>query len=79
VLVENRPGVMDRLGLGYALLSALDPRSVYGAITGYGQTGPLRDKPSFDAITQAMTAVIRPRRDTVRWLGCIGLIVARLL
>jgi crotonobetainyl-CoA:carnitine CoA-transferase CaiB-like acyl-CoA transferase len=59
VLVENyRPGVMDRLGLGYAALAALNPRLVYCAISGYGQTGPLRDKPSFDVITQAMTGVI---------------------
>jgi crotonobetainyl-CoA:carnitine CoA-transferase CaiB-like acyl-CoA transferase len=59
VLVENyRPGVMDRLGLGYAALSALNPKLVYCAISGYGQTGPLRDKPSFDVITQAMTGVM---------------------
>jgi crotonobetainyl-CoA:carnitine CoA-transferase CaiB-like acyl-CoA transferase len=59
VLVENyRPGVMDRLGLGYTALSALNPRLVYCAISGYGQTGPLRDRPSFDVITQAMTGVM---------------------
>jgi crotonobetainyl-CoA:carnitine CoA-transferase CaiB-like acyl-CoA transferase len=59
VLVENfRPGVMDRLDLGYAALSALNPRLVYCAISGYGQTGPLRDKPSFDVITQAMTGLM---------------------
>jgi len=59
VLVENfRPGVMDRLELGYEALSALNPRLVYCAISGYGQTGPLRDKPSFDVITQAMTGLM---------------------
>ncbi len=59
VLVENfRPGVMDRLELGYPALSALNPRLVYCSISGYGQTGPLRDKPSFDVITQAMTGLM---------------------
>jgi crotonobetainyl-CoA:carnitine CoA-transferase CaiB-like acyl-CoA transferase len=59
VLVENyRPCVMDRLGLGYAALSGLNPGLVYCAISGYGQSGPLRDKPSFDVITQAMTGVM---------------------
>jgi crotonobetainyl-CoA:carnitine CoA-transferase CaiB-like acyl-CoA transferase len=59
VLVENfRPGVMDRLGLGYAALSAINPGLVYCAISGYGQTGPLRDKPSFDVITQAMAGLM---------------------
>ena len=55
VLVENfRPGVMDRLGLGWEALSALNPRLVYCAVSGFGLSGPLRDKPSFDIVTQAM-------------------------
>ena len=59
VLVENfRPGVMDRLGLGYAALAALNPRLVYCAISGFGMTGPLRDKPSFDIVTQALTGAL---------------------
>lgn len=59
ILVENyRPGVMDRLGLGYAALSALNPRLIYCAISGFGLTGPLRDKPSFDIVTQAMTGAL---------------------
>jgi crotonobetainyl-CoA:carnitine CoA-transferase CaiB-like acyl-CoA transferase len=59
VVVENfRPGVMDRLGLGYGALSAINPRLVYCSISGYGQTGPLRDKPSFDVITQAMAGLV---------------------
>jgi crotonobetainyl-CoA:carnitine CoA-transferase CaiB-like acyl-CoA transferase len=59
VLVENyRPGVMDRLGVGYKALAAINPRLVYCSISGYGQTGPLRDKPSFDVITQAMTGLM---------------------
>lgn len=59
ILVENyRPGVMDRLGLGYDKLSALNPRLIYCAISGFGLSGPLRDKPSFDIVTQAMTGAL---------------------
>ncbi|WP_372623148.1 CaiB/BaiF CoA transferase family protein [Falsiroseomonas sp.] len=59
VLVENfRPGVMDRLGLGAASLLEANPRLIYCAISGFGQSGPLRDKPSFDIVTQALTGVL---------------------
>nr|WP_272875996.1 CoA transferase [Neoroseomonas soli] len=59
VLVENfRPGVMERLGLGAEALMALNPRLIYCAISGFGMTGPLRDKPSFDIVTQALTGVL---------------------
>jgi crotonobetainyl-CoA:carnitine CoA-transferase CaiB-like acyl-CoA transferase/acetyl esterase/lipase len=59
VVVENyRPGVMDRLGLGYAALSAINPRLIYCAISGYGQTGPLKDNPSFDIVLQAMSGAL---------------------
>lgn len=59
VLIENfRPGVMNRLGLGPAALMEVNPRLIYCAISGFGQTGPLRDKPSFDIVTQALTGVL---------------------
>lgn len=59
VLIENyRPGVMDRLGLGYEALSAINPRLIYCSISGYGMTGPLRDRPSFDIVLQAMSGVL---------------------
>lgn len=49
VLVESfRPGVMDRLGVGYELLRARNPRLVYCALTGYGRSGPYRDKAGHD-------------------------------
>ncbi len=48
VLESFRPGVMDKLGCGYAALKALNPRLVYAALTGYGQTGPYRDRPGHD-------------------------------
>ena len=59
ILVENyRPGVMDRLGLGYETLSAINPRLIYCAISGFGMTGPLRDRPSFDIVAQALSGVL---------------------
>lgn len=59
ILVENyRPGVMDRLGLGYEALSQINPRLIYCSISGYGQTGPLRDRPSFDIVLQAMSGAL---------------------
>ena len=53
VLVENfRPGVMDRLGLGYPVLSEANPRLIYCAISGYGATGPDAMNPAYDQIIQ---------------------------
>jgi crotonobetainyl-CoA:carnitine CoA-transferase CaiB-like acyl-CoA transferase len=64
VVVENyRPGVMERLGLGYAALSAVNPRLIYCAISGYGQTGPLKDNPSFDIVLQAMSGALSMNGD----------------
>ncbi|MGH2898842.1 MAG: CaiB/BaiF CoA transferase family protein, partial [Solirubrobacteraceae bacterium] len=48
VLESFRPGVLERLGVGYEALRAVNPRLVYCAITGYGQDGPLRDRPGHD-------------------------------
>jgi crotonobetainyl-CoA:carnitine CoA-transferase CaiB-like acyl-CoA transferase len=59
ILVENfRPGTLDRLGLGYETLRDLNPRLIYAAISGFGQTGPLRDKGGFDLMTQAMSGLM---------------------
>lgn len=59
IVIENyRPGVMDRLGLGYEALSALNPGLIYCAISGFGMTGPLRDRPSFDIVLQAMSGAL---------------------
>ncbi len=48
VLEQFRPGVMDRLGIGYEVLKAINPKLIYVAITGYGQTGPYRDRAGHD-------------------------------
>jgi len=54
VLVENfRPGTLDRLGLGYEHLRALNPRLIYAAVSGFGHTGPWSAKPAYDMIVQA--------------------------
>jgi len=54
VLVENfRPGTMERLGLGYEALSEASPRLIYCSISGFGQTGPRRLEPGYDAMMQA--------------------------
>ena len=59
VVVENfRPGVMDRLGLGYGVLSALNPRLIYCAISGYGATGPDALNPAYDQIIQGNSGIM---------------------
>jgi crotonobetainyl-CoA:carnitine CoA-transferase CaiB-like acyl-CoA transferase len=54
VVENNRPGVLDRLGLAAAELRAQDPRLIWCAISGFGQDGPYRDKPAYDMIVQAL-------------------------
>ncbi len=59
VVIENfRPGVMARLGLDYRALCAVKPDIVLCSISGFGQTGPLRDKTSFDLVNQAMAGTL---------------------
>lgn len=58
-LVENfRPGVMDRLGLGFARLKGVRPSLIYCAISGFGQTGPMRDNPAYDQIIQGLSGIM---------------------
>lgn len=59
VLVEAfRPGVVDRLGIGYAALRERAPRLVYCSISAFGQSGPLRDKPAHDLAVQALAGTV---------------------
>ncbi|MGF6096399.1 CaiB/BaiF CoA transferase family protein [Pseudomonas sp. 18175] len=57
VLEQFRPGVMERLGLGYEALKAINPRLIYVSITGYGQTGPYRDRAGHDINYLALAGV----------------------
>jgi crotonobetainyl-CoA:carnitine CoA-transferase CaiB-like acyl-CoA transferase len=59
ILIENmRPGTLERLGLGYAVARARNPRLIYCSISGYGQTGPSRDDAAMDLILQAASGLI---------------------
>jgi crotonobetainyl-CoA:carnitine CoA-transferase CaiB-like acyl-CoA transferase len=59
VLIENfKPGTMARMGLDYASLAGLNPRLVFCSLTGYGQTGPYRDRPGYDFIIQAQGGIM---------------------
>ncbi|THD78821.1 MAG: CoA transferase [Phenylobacterium sp.] len=59
VFVENyRPGSLDRMGLGYAALKAVNPRIVYASVSGFGLDGPYRDRGGFDLIAQAMSGIM---------------------
>lgn len=73
---NNRPGVMDRLGLGYHALKEINPRIVYVSISGFGQTwsseSPYAERPAYDLIAQAMSGLmLRPGRsdDPPLWAG----------
>ncbi len=59
VLTENfRPGAMERLGLGYAELSSLNPRLIYASTSGFGHSGPYQHRPAVDVIVQGMGGVM---------------------
>jgi crotonobetainyl-CoA:carnitine CoA-transferase CaiB-like acyl-CoA transferase len=59
VLVENyRPGVADRLGVGWEALEAVNPRLIYASVSGFGQTGPYAMRPGFDLIAQGLAGVM---------------------
>lgn len=59
VVVENyRPGVADKLGIGWEALSALNPRLIYASISGFGQTGEAASRPAYDIIVQALGGIM---------------------
>ncbi|MDF0542938.1 CaiB/BaiF CoA-transferase family protein [Sphingobium sp. H39-3-25] len=59
ILVENfTPGVLDRLGVGAAVLQEINPRLIYASSSGYGKDGPYRDYPAMDLVMQAMSGVL---------------------
>lgn len=59
ILIENyRPGVLEKLGLGYEHLSELNPSLIYCSISGFGQDGPYRQRGGFDLVAQAMSGIM---------------------
>lgn len=59
VVVENfRPGVVDRLGIGYETLREINPGIIYASISGFGQTGPYAHRPGYDLIAQGMAGIM---------------------
>ena len=59
IVIENfRPGTLEKRGLGYAAVRALNPKIVYCSISGFGQQGPYRDLPGYDTIGQAMSGLL---------------------
>ena len=59
MLLQNfRPGVMDKMGLGYETLKRLNPRLILINVSGFGQSGPYRDRPAYDPIGQAMSGLM---------------------
>jgi CoA:oxalate CoA-transferase len=59
VLIQNfRPGVIEKLGFDYATVEGMNPRIVYGEITGWGKAGPWRDKPGQDLLAQSLSGLV---------------------
>jgi len=80
VMIQNfRPGVMERLGLGYADVQQLNPNLVYATVTGYGSTGPWRDKPGQDLLAQSLSGLTWLSGDATQGPVPFGLAVADIL
>ncbi len=79
VIQSFRPGVMARIGLDYPAVRALNPRLVYGAITGYGDRGPWRDKPGQDLLAQSLSGLSWLSGDAGQGPVPMGLAVADML
>jgi crotonobetainyl-CoA:carnitine CoA-transferase CaiB-like acyl-CoA transferase len=63
IVVQNvRPGVVDRLGVGYEAVAARNPKIVYCSIAGYGFSGPMMNKPAYDPIIQGLAGVMASQR-----------------
>ena len=79
VLIQNfRPGVMERLGLGYDNVAKLNPKLVYGIVTGYGSTGPWADLPGQDLLAQSRSGLVWLSGDADRPPTPMGLAVCDL-
>ena len=79
VVVENfRPDVKFRLGIDYETLAKINPRLVYGSISGFGQTGPYRERPGLDQIAQGLSGLMTVNGEPGRGPMRVGLPVADL-
>ena len=83
VLVENfRPGTMKKLGLGYEELKKINPGLIYGCISGFGSTGPYRNRAGYDTMSQAWSGVMSitgwPEDDPVRCGASFGDVIGGL-
>ena len=79
VVVENfRPDVKHRLAIDYETLSQINPRLVYGSISGFGQTGPYRERPGLDQIAQGLSGLMTVNGEPGRGPMRVGLPVADL-
>src|SRR5215216_5685164 len=80
VLIQNfRPGIMERLGLAYEQVRELNPRLVYATVTGYGNTGPWRDKPGQDLLAQSLSGLTWLSGNADQGPVPIGLAIADIL
>lgn len=80
IVIQNfRPGVIERLGLDYPAVSALNPRIVYGSITGYGTEGPWVKRPGQDLLAQARAGVMWLNGDETQGPVPFGLAIADML
>jgi crotonobetainyl-CoA:carnitine CoA-transferase CaiB-like acyl-CoA transferase len=80
VVIQNfRPGVIDRAGLGYESVRQLNPRIVYGEVTGYGTTGPWVGKPGQDLLVQSLSGLPYLNGDATQLPVPFGLAVADIL
>ncbi len=80
VMVQNfRPGVIEKIGLGFDAVRALNPRLVYGEVTGYGNAGPWRNKPGQDLLVQALSGLPYLNGDAAQPPVPFGLAVADMM
>jgi crotonobetainyl-CoA:carnitine CoA-transferase CaiB-like acyl-CoA transferase len=80
VMIQNfRPGVIEKIGLGYEPMHALNPRLVYGEITGYGTSGPWRGKPGQDLLVQSLSGLPYLNGDASQPPVPFGLAVADMM
>jgi crotonobetainyl-CoA:carnitine CoA-transferase CaiB-like acyl-CoA transferase len=80
VIIQNfRPGIIERLGLGYEAVRAINPRIVYGSITGYGTEGPWRDKPGQDLLVQSLSGLGWLSGDAAQGPVPVGVAIADIL